>query len=972
MFAEIVVNRPTHHRPPAGSEPVRGDTTRLRTYTYRLPERLREAATVGHLVQVPLAASSALGVVVELRDLPPGDLSPEIEIRDVDEILDPLPVVTPAQIELARWIARYYLVSLSQAMRLMLPPDLLARTFIVVSQAAGPELPADLTPAEAQALRVLHRQRGRARASVLLGRISADDPEAVLDALAERGLVDARYTLVPAVPAPPRVQYVRLLADDATIEAVLPRLGRSSKQADALLVLSRRSGAPLTLPELCDLVGCAEGPVRALAQRGWVEITPRRTWLVALPGAESADLGKAHKQADALSALLDRGVPSELSAFLQETGTSTAIVTSLEKAGWVQRFTDEPVVLLTLPPDQVLERVIELRRARKLRAVLDLLRGSAGRVWVGGIYAQTGAKLGTLRKLADRGLISLHSQEYDRPQPTGPEAPPRLTADQETVWQGIRKGMGQGRVMLLHGVTGSGKTEIYMRAVEATLAAGRRAIVLVPEISLTPQAIRRFEARFPDRVAVMHGQLTLGHRYAAWDRVRRGEADLVIGSRLALFAPVSRLGLVVLDESHDGSYKQADPIPLPAYHARDVAITLGRLAGAPVLFGSATPDLETYYRASQGVYRLLELSKRIVPEASPGLGHLRETPVLPSVRIVDLRQELLAGNRSIFSRALQQALHRTLEAGEQAILFLNRRGTATFVLCRDCGYVARCPECEVPLAYHRLSPAGTSSGYLICHHCNRREPAPSRCPECGGRRIRHFGLGTERVEEAVREFYPGARLLRWDSDTATGLEHERYLQAFVDHRADVLIGTQMIAKGLDLPLVTLVGVVSADTALHLPDYRTTERTFQLLTQVSGRAGRSHRGGRVIVQTYCPDHYAIQAAANHDFAAFYRQELQYRRRLGYPPFSQMIALRLSDPDPHRCQVAAQRLGHWLAAEIRRLDPQADLIGPAPCFYSRVRGRYRWQIVIRASDPASLLRDVALPGDWRVDVDPITLL
>jgi len=975
MFVEVVVNRPTHHRPPAGSGPVRGDTSRLRTYTYRLPERLQETAAVGHLVQVPLAAGSALGVVVDLCDVPPDDLPLETEIRDVDEILDPLPIVTPAQIELAHWIAQYYLVSLSQAMRLMLPPDLGARTFIVVSQSYSTEPPAGLAPIEAEVLRVLQRQHGRARASALLERISADDPESVLDALAERGLVDTRFTLVPAVPAPPRVQYVRLLADDATIKVALPRLGNPSKQADALLVLARRASAPLTLSDLCALAGCTESPVRALAERGWVEITPRRTWLVALPGAESADLGRAYKQTEALSALLDRGAPAELGAFRQETGVSTSVITALENKGWVQRFTEEPVVLLTLPPEQVLERVIDLRGAEKQRAVLDMLRGSAGRIWVGGIYAQTGADLGTLHKLADRGLISLHALEYERFQPAGPEVPPQLTSDQETVWQEIRQGMAHGGVTLLHGVTGSGKTEIYMRAAGATLAAGRRAIILVPEISLTPQTIRRFETRFPGRVTVMHSQLSLGHRYAAWDRVRRGEADLVIGSRLALFAPISRLGLIVLDEAHDGSYKQSDPIPLPPYHARDVAVALGKLVGASVFFGSATPDLETYYLARQGTYQLLELPMRILSTATsgPGIGwsgHPQETPELPPVRVVDLRQELRAGNRSIFSRALQEALQETLDAGEQAILFLNRRGMATFVLCRDCGHVARCAQCEMPMAFHHPSPSAPAG--LICHHCNRREPAPKRCPKCGGGRIRHFGLGTERVEEAVRQLYPHARLLRWDRDTASGPDHERYLQTFMDHRADVLVGTQMIAKGLDLPLVTLVGVISADTALHLPDFRAAERTFQLLTQVAGRAGRSHRGGRVIIQTYHPDHYAIQAAASHDFAAFYQQELHHRRRLGYPPFSRMIALRLNDPDPRRCQAAAHRLALWLAAEIRRLDQQADLIGPAPCFYNRVRGRYRWQIVIRASDPASLLRDVALPRDWRVDVDPITLL
>ena len=990
MLAQVVVNRPTHRRPPAGSEPLRGDTTRLIIYTYRLPEHLQATAAEGHLVQVPLGPSTALGVIVGLIDSPPVGLPPEIEIREVAEIVDPLPVVTPAQIDLATWIAREYLAPLNQSMRLMLPPGLEARTFIIVSETEGTDVSGGLTAEEKAALRFLRGRGGRVPASVLLRRIPGDDPEAVIHRLAEQGLVDARFTLVPARPAPPRIQYVRLLADGKAIEAALPRLGRASKQADALQIVARRVDAPLSLAELCQVAGCTEGPVRALAERGWVEITERQTWLVAAPGAGSADLGRAYKQAEALAALVNHSGPAGLEEFLRVTGVSKGVILALEEKGLLQRVTAEPIVLLTLPPEQVLERVIELRGAETESKVLDVLGGTTGRVWVGGIYAQTGAKLRTLRKLAERGLISLHTEEYDRPAPGGPETPPRLTPDQEAVWREIERRMGEhgpegpgaeasGLVALLHGVTGSGKTEIYLRAVEAALARGRRAIVLVPEISLTAQTVRRFEARFPGRVALMHSQLSQGQRYAAWDRVRSGEADVVIGSRLALFAPLSRLGLVVVDEVHDGSYKQTEPIPLPAYHARDVAVALGRLTGATVLLGSATPDLESYYRARQGIYQLFELPQRIVVPARRETRGI-VTAGLPPVRIVDLRQELQAGNRSIFSRALQEGLRQTLDAGEQAILFLNRRGAATFVLCRDCGYVARCPNCHVPLTYHHprpgsgASPTGRTAQAerLVCHRCNHREPAPAQCPACGGWHIRHFGLGTERVEETVREFFPDARLLRWDRDTASGLDHERFLQAFVDHRADVLIGTQMIAKGLDLPLVTLVGVISADTALHLPDFRAAERTFQLLTQVAGRAGRSRRGGRVLIQTYNPEHYAIQAASRHDYAAFYQQELSYRRQLGYPPHSRLVALRFSDRDPYRCRVEAERLGPWLAAEIRRLGLRADLVGPVPCFFSRVLGRYRWQILILAPDPMPLLHDVALPWGWSVDVDPISLL
>jgi len=985
MYAQVIVNRPTQRRLPAGSNPLRGDTSWRATYTYRLPDRLRQVARPGHLVQVPLRTSSALGIIAELGDSLPADLPPGTTIRDVAEILDPLPAVTPTQIRLARWLATAYLAPLSQAMRLMLPPGLEERTFIVVTQTAS-SAPEPLTDEEAAALRLLQGHRGRMRLSALLNRLPGENPEAAIHALADRGLVDARYALVPPRPAPPRVRYARLLADDEAIAAALPHLGHPSKQADVLLTLTHHPDELLTVVETCELAACSQAVVKALARRGWLKLTPRRTLVVALPGAELADLGRAPKQAAVLAALLDQREPVEQGQLLAEAGAPSATLAALEKKGLVQRIAEEPIALLALPPDRIMGRVLELRGAEKQRRVLDALRGTTGRVWVGGLYAQTGANLATLRDLARHGLISLHAEEYERPQPTVAETPPRLLPDQEAVWRTVEAELQRPRsgeaapVTLLHGVTGSGKTEIYLRAMEQTLAAGRRAIVLVPEISLTAQTVRRFEARFPGRVAVIHSQLSLGQRYAVWDRVRSGDVDVILGPRSALFAPVSRLGLVVLDEAHDDSYKQSEPIPLPAYHAREVASALGRLTGATVLLGSATPDLVSYYRARQGTYRLLELPQRIIPTTTetrpqPASGTTGlVTPALPPVRIIDLRQELRAGNRSMFSRALQEALRQTLAAGEQAILFLNRRGAATFVLCRDCGYVARCPRCGTPLTYHRTPPAGQApaSKRLVCHHCNYRQAAPRRCPECGGQNIRYFGLGTERVEAAMRELAPEARLLRWDRDTARGADHERFLQTFIDHRADVLIGTQMIAKGLDLPLVTLVGVISADTALHLPDYRAAERTFQLLTQVAGRAGRSSRGGQVIIQTYNPDHYAIQAAARHDFASFYQQELAYRRQLGYPPFSRLVALRRRDKDARRCRVEAERLGQWLEAEIRRLGLRASLIGPVPCFFSRVQDRYRWQIVIRAADPFPLLRDVVLPQGWQVDVDPVSLL
>ena len=987
MYVSVILTRPTHRRLPAGSEPARDSSWRSQEFTYRLPDHLAEAASPGLLVQVPLQSGTALGVISSLEPLPPAGLAPEA-IRDLVDILDPLPVATTLQLELARWISETYLAPLSQSLRLMLPPGLEDRTFVVVQRRPGP---ADrLSAEEAQLLRLLDKQAGRQRLSTLLGRFGAGEGDAILDRLTDRGLVESRLALMPPRAAPPRVQYVGLLADDRSIEKALPRLGRTSKQADLLMLLACQMDTPVPLDSLCAEAGSTPAAVYALARRGWVHVIAPRVLLVRVPNADpevSAGVRRAPKQEAALAALDRQPGPVDLATFSAEEGISPGVLRELEKKHLVCRIEESPLVLLTLPGEKIVDKVIELRGGEKERALLDALRGSAGRAWVGGLYAQTGADLLALRRLAERGLVSLHADAYDRPQPLTAEAPPALSPEQDAVWASLEEGLGgkiagaQPYAALLHGVTGSGKTEIYLRAIEHVLSTGRRALALVPEIGLTAQTLRRFQARFPQRVALLHGQLSQGQRYDVWDAVRHGQVDVLVGSRAALFAPISRLGLIVVDEAHDGSYKQEEPIPLPAYHACEAALELGRLSGAAVLFGSATPDLEMAYRARQGAVRLLELPRRFVSPVLPAVAVENAVPGLPPVRVVDLRQELRAGNRSIFSRALRKALAQTLEAGEQAILYLNRRGTATFVLCRDCGYVARCPACGIPLSLHRSRTSGAEEPAprrraglegLVCHRCNHREPAPVVCPECGGRHVRHFGLGTERVEAELQELFPAARLLRWDSDTASGADHERYLEAFLDHSADVLVGTQMIAKGLDFPLVTLVGVVSADTALNLPDFRAGERTFQLLTQVAGRAGRAGRGGQVIVQTYHPEHYAIQAAAQHDYAAFYAKELSYRHRLGYPPFSRLVTLRYQDVDPVHCQEEAQRLARWLGGEVRRSGASVDLIGPAPCFFSQTAGRFRWQIVLRGAEPAAFLRDVILPSGWRVDVDPTSLL
>lgn len=638
------------------------------------------------------------------------------------------------------------------------------------------------------------------------------------------------------------------------------------------------------------------------------------------------------------------------------------------------------------------------RLQEKARQIVEFLKAENNSVWVSAIYAAIeNSSLQELRKLEAAGIVALEEKEIWRDSLAGRVfdgvEPPKLTTEQELAWQAIREACRVKRenqtepatrnTFLLHGVTGSGKTEIYMRALAEIIAQGKQGMVLVPEISLTPQTLRRFGARFK-RMAVIHSRLSIGERYDTWRRCRAGLIDVVIGARSALFAPLPNLGLIVIDEEHDSSYKQAET---PYYHARAVALELARRVGATVILGSATPALETYYRAARGEFTLLELPKRVmghaqviqnsksqIPSAKLVVRELGEDyPAaryldLPPVEVVDLRAELKAGNRSMFSRTLQREMARALAAREQVILFLNRRGTATFILCRDCGYVFQCRRCENPMTYH-----GTGD-QLVCHHCNRRDRVPTKCPQCGGVRIRFFGVGTEKVQAEIQALFPKARTLRWDWDVTRGKEsHETILEKFVQRQADILIGTQMIAKGLDLPFVTLVGVVSADTSLNLPDFRAGERTFQLLTQVAGRAGRSMLGGKVIVQTYNPDHYAIVAAAQHDYRVFYDREIAFRREQHYPPFSRLIRLLYAHANEKQAQSESTKMQRTLATRIaQRGLPAIDLIGPAPAFFHRVRGEYRYQIIVRGENPHALVQDIALPLGWRVDVDPESVL
>ncbi len=512
--------------------------------------------------------------------------------------------------------------------------------------------------------------------------------------------------------------------------------------------------------------------------------------------------------------------------------------------------------------------------------------------------------------------------------------------------------MGATPPILLHGVTGSGKTEVYLQALDAIIAQGKRGIVLVPEIALTAQAIYRFAGRFPGRVAVIHSALSDGERYDEWRRIRAGKVDVVIGSRSALFAPVPDLGLIILDEEHEPAYKQSER--KPTYAARDTAIALGRALHIPVVLGSATPSVESFYRARRGDYRLVEMPSRVGGE-------------LPPVEIIDLRNELHAGNTSIISRRLQGELEQVLSRGQQAILYLNRRGAASCVLCRECGFVAMCDQCDVPLTYH------STERILLCHYCNSQSKALRTCPQCASASIRYFGLGTEKVVDTIERAFPNARLLRWDRDTARNRRaHEQLLDRFANREADILVGTQMIAKGLDLPGVTLVGVISADIALMLPDFSASERAFTLLTQVAGRAGRGKEAGQVIIQTFNPQHFCIDAASRHDYHEFYAAEIEVRSRYGYPPFRQFVKFTYSHENRRRSQNEALLLREKLDEWIARLGlEQTDIVGPAPALMERLDGKYRWQMIARGPDIHPLLRVIDTPG-WEVDIDPVSTM
>lgn len=697
---------------------------------------------------------------------------------------------------------------------------------------------------------------------------------------------------------------------------------------------------------------------------------------------------RAKRRRELVSALAGAGGELSLDELKKAMGgkMSSQALRALVESGDVKsryvllrpRATRVKVRLVELAP-QGAKLLEEPQAAGRWPARLRLLRAlhEQGGVLTTAELQRLGIASGAVLKGAEEaGLVRVRLEERLRDPFAERSFPPVashvLNRDQEAALRQIIAGLDRGGgVFLLQGVTGSGKTEVYLHAIENALQRGKSALVLVPEIALTPQMVQRFKGRLGEEVAVLHSRLGLGERYDQWRGIREGRYRVVIGARSALFAPLGNLGLIVIDEEHESTYKESSP---PRYLARDVARERARLSGAVLVLGSATPSLETYHSALKGESLLLRLPSRV------------DDRPLPRMEVVDMRELGGQGELTVISPRLLNALAKVYKAGEQAILFLNRRGFARFLQCHRCGHIFRCINCSVSLCYHAGEP------HLLCHHCNWALRPPFACPDCGNQVHRYAGMGTERVEQELRRLLPPLRCLRMDADTTAHKDaHWDILEDFKQGRAHVLLGTQMIAKGLDIPNVTLVGVINADTSLAFPDFRAGERTFQLLTQVSGRAGRGHTPGRVIVQTFAPHHYAVRAAVEGDQEAFYRRELSFRREAGYPPFSRLVNLVITATEEPLAREAAEMLAEPLAVSARRRG--SVLLGPAPAPLSRLKGRYRFHLTLKApslegwedelqsvfvsfeASRKTLCRRFGVAErevSLAVDVDPVTLL
>lgn len=646
-------------------------------------------------------------------------------------------------------------------------------------------------------------------------------------------------------------------------------------------------------------------------------------------------------------------------------------IKELSKRGWIENYLEPPKRAqpkLKTTVTLVAQSFLEDLTARQ-QEILQILKNRGGELWLKDLIQLCRTTSATVKKLETKGYIILSEREILRREQgvlQAADRPKKLTQAQADALAVINACQDYAQI-LLHGVTGSGKTEVYLQAIAPVLEQGKSALVLVPEIGLTPQLTDRFRARFGDRVCVYHSKLSAGERYDTWRQTIRGEPQVVIGTRSAIFAPLPNLGLIVLDEEHDSSFKQDRPTP--TYHAVKVAQWRAELEQCPLVLGSATPSLESLVAVREVEQSSLHNSFYLsLPE------RIADRP-LPQVSIVDLRQELSRGNRSIFSSSLQEAIAEMQEQGQQGILFIPRRGHSTFVSCRSCGYVMECPDCDVSLSYHHTHEGAAK--LLRCHYCNHTRIQPDRCPECSSPYLKFFGSGTQKVTQELGKLFPDLRCIRFDSDTTRNKgAHRQLIDRFIHREADILIGTQMLTKGLDIAGVTLVGIVAADGLLHRSDYRAAERAFQTLTQVAGRAGRGDLPGRVIVQTYAPEHPVIQAVKTHDYQNFSSVELSQRAELNYPPYGSLILIKLSSIDPQSVERAAETLADRLSDS---LGTEYEILGPAPANVMRVARRYRWQILLkfptaaRESLPDLNQERSHLPQSvsMTIDVDPINM-
>ncbi len=796
-----------------------------RSFTYAVPTEwsLRR----GDAVVVPWRSQWAIGIVLAVTDQ--SDIS---DPRPIERILPPSPMLSDQQVELAQWLADYYLAPISACVSLFLPPG-------------APTRP--------------------------------------------RRSPERFHSLIPARPTQPT--QLGLSITDSALEQLIKRWpgSKRSRHADLIEAL-------------------LDGP---------------------LDGAAAAKL---------------IGGPQALQRWLARTSIASA---------------DAGAISLSLAGADARAAMIALRRTGAERRQLSLIRllAEGGAIEARAARRQSSAKASDIETLHAQGLITLlGATEPPLPQPI---AAPSLTNEQATAADAIISALKaeRGQSLLLHGVTGSGKTEVYLAACQHVMETGGAVIVLAPEIALAPQTIARFEARFPGQVAVRHSALTRSDAREQWRQAHAGEKRILVGARSALFVPMPKLRLVIVDEEHEWTYKQTDP--QPRYHARTVARELAQRAGVVTVFGSATPDLTTMAAARQGSLRLLSLSNRIQ-------SHAQEPTVIspPTVDVVDMREELSAGVRSVFSRALDAAISHALADQQQVLLFLNRRGMSAMV-CRACGEAMSCRRCSVAMTLHRPGP------YLQCHECGERQAVHERCPSCGETRIGAMSFGTAQLEAELKRRWGEIPITRWDRDTtARAGSHGEILKAFSDGQSRVLIGTQMIAKGLDLPRVTVAGIINADLSLRESDYTAAERTFQLLSQVAGRAGRGASGGRVIIQTYSPDHYAVTAAAAHDYEAFYQREARLRATLDYPPFGNLARLTVARSSERDAKGEAGLVADQLN-RVRQATPgsTAQVIGPAPASPVRRRGLWRYQLLLKGDNPTALLVGTELGRGWSVDVDPV---